>query len=40
LPWIKELILQNAKNVVKSMLVKSRSGKKMGTIETEEKEGL
>jgi len=30
LPWIKELILQNAKNVVKSMLVKRRSGKKRG----------
>ena len=40
LPWLSELILQNAKNVVKSMLVKSRSGKKMGPIETEEKEGL
>jgi hypothetical protein len=30
LPWIRELILQNVKNVVKSMLVKRRSGKKRG----------
>ncbi len=40
LQWFKELVVQNAKNQVKRLLVKRRSGKKRGTIETEEKEGL